>query len=136
MRAKNRCGAKGRILILHEMIGIEITSLITTATVWDKGPPIHLPEEFFVGFFYPMEQIAVEHRGLVLLDQNGTYLAHGEIWPDRAGELKFIPEEDESVIKETSVKNLLGFSVEIKAELVDDIGAARRLREIKKSFSR
>ena len=129
----NRCGAKGIVIQRESMIGIEVISLESEVTIGHLR--ISLPEDISVGQFIPMKDLHEEHRGIVILDNNERPVAEGEIWPIKKGadNLQFISDFDE-YLTNVPVEDLVGYKVKIKPEICDEVGAAKRLKEIKKLF--
>ncbi len=134
MQAPDRCGAKGIVVRRPEGIGVEVTSLVSEVTIGHRT--VSLPEDLSVGMFIPMEVLFGEHRGLVIVDENEDFVDEGEIWPiERASAaLEFVSDYDDGPFANAPVEKLVGQKVEIKFDLIDRLGAYRRLREFKKLF--
>ena len=128
---RNRCGAVGVVLDAGNVITVEILQIVTDIVY--ESFSLTLPADLDVGDRVTVEELYREHRGLVILDEEDEYMDEGEIWPDAEGELTFVSDHDGG-LPSTPMSKLVGRRVEIKAEIYDQIGSARRLRETKRSF--
>ena len=129
----NRCGAKGIVVQKENVVGVKIISLESEMIIRHRH--ISLQKDISVGEFIPMKNLFEEHRGIIIFDKKETIADEGEIWPVAKGTstYKFVSDfGDKST--EIPVEYLVGLKVRIKPEIFDQVGAARRLKEIKKSF--
>jgi hypothetical protein len=128
---RNRCGAIGVILDTGNVITVEILQIVTDIVY--ESFSLTLPADLDVGDRVTAEDLHREHRGLVILDKEDKYMDEGEIWPGAEGELVFVSDHDGG-LPSTPMSKLVGRRVEIRAEIYDQVGATRRLCEIKRSF--
>ena len=128
---RNRCGAIGVVLDAGNVIAVEILQTVTEVVY--EGLSLALPADLDVGDRVTAEELRREHRGLVILDEEDECVDEGEVWPDAEGELTFISDQDDG-LPSTPMSKLVGRRVEIKAEIYDQVGAARRSRKTKRSF--
>lgn len=133
---QNRCGAKGIVVQRNGVVGIEVTSLISEVVI--RHLHISLSEDLSVGMFVTMKNLFEEHQGLVIVSEQGVVIDEGEIWPitSDAPDLKFVSDWDGGPFDDFPVEDLVGWKVEIKPEIFDELGAYQRLREIKSLLSK
>lgn len=129
----NRCGAKGIVVQRENVVGVEIISLESEIIIRHRN--VSLPKDISVGEFIPMKNLFEEHRGIIIFNKKETDANEGEIWPIAKGtsNYKFVSDFGDKTT-EIPVEYLVGIRVQIKPEIFDQVGAVRRLKEIKKSF--
>lgn len=133
MSGKNRCGAIGTIQKINGAIVFVVERLVTETLY--EAMVINLPVDLEVGTHITLPELARDNRGIAV-EKDGIYIDEGEIWPkpDTCDTFEFLSDNDNGPFAHADIERLIGMQIRLKEEIFDQIGAARRLREIKRAL--